>query len=320
MRPFFATVITGWVALAAAGVVYAGQRGVPSALAAPIIAAFLVEYFFYLIPGFAPARVWIEARFTTRQLSSGLWASALAPYLVYSSLTAAFDWRAFLILTALTGAIAFWYTLLRPHPAADATILLLIAAVLLSKLFTFVYETPIPPVRIDILGKLMLLRLTAMAMLSLRKVAGAGYGFAPSGFEIRIGLTYFLYFIPIGFPLALVIGLIRFDVAQNWFLTAIATFFGFLWVVALMEEFLFRALLQQWVKAWSGSRIFALVAVSVVFGLCHLPYRSFPNWKFALVAAVAGLFYGAAYERAGGIRASMVTHALVVAVWRTLFA
>ena len=242
------------------------------------------------------------------------------PYLIYSIPTTAFDPRAFFALAALTGAIAFWYVVLPPRPASDAAILLLIGAALLTRFFAGVYQTPIPPIRIDILGKLMLLRLAAMAMLSLRKVGRVGFGFVPNAFDIRIGLTYFVYFVPIGFPLALAIGLVRFEPAPNWPLTAAATFFGILWVVALLEEFLFRGLLQQWMKAWSGSRMFALVATSILFGLCHLPFRSFPNWRFALVAAVAGLFYGAAYERAQGIRAAMVTHALVVTLWRTLFA
>jgi membrane protease YdiL (CAAX protease family) len=39
----------------------------------------------------------------------------------------------------------------------------------------------------------------------------------------------------------------------------------------------------------------------------------------AAVSAVAGCFYGMAYRKTGSIRSSMVTHALVVTVWRTLF-
>ena len=50
---------------------------------------------------------------------------------------------------------------------------------------------------------------------------------------------------------------------------------------------------------------------TLAFGLVHLPFRSFPNWRFALVATVAGFFYGRAYSLSGGIRAAMVTHALV---------
>jgi uncharacterized protein len=45
-------------------------------------------------------------------------------------------------------------------------------------------------------------------------------------------------------------------------------------------------------------------------------YRQFPNWKFVLLATCAGLFYGRAYIQARSIRAAMVTHALVVTVWK----
>jgi membrane protease YdiL (CAAX protease family) len=58
----------------------------------------------------------------------------------------------------------------------------------------------------------------------------------------------------------------------------------------------------------------------VVFGLVHLWFREFPNWQFAVIAGVAGVFYGLAYVASGGIRAAMVTHALVVATWRTFLA
>ena len=99
---------------------------------------------------------------------------------------------------------------------------------------------------------------------------------------------------------------------------AVGTFFGMLWVVALSEEFFFRGLLQRWLSEWLRSERGGLVVASVLFGLAHLPFRSFPNWRFALLAAVAGLFYGRAYLKAGGIRAAMVAHALVNTVWRVL--
>jgi len=52
---------------------------------------------------------------------------------------------------------------------------------------------------------------------------------------------------------------------------------------------------------------------------CNLWYRPFPNWRIAILAAVAGVFYGLAYRQARSIRASMVTHALTVTAWRLFF-
>ena len=56
------------------------------------------------------------------------------------------------------------------------------------------------------------------------------------------------------------------------------------------------------------------------FGLVHLRFGNrFPNWNMVGLATLAGVFFGWAYLRAGSIRAAMVTHALVVATWRSVF-
>jgi membrane protease YdiL (CAAX protease family) len=57
----------------------------------------------------------------------------------------------------------------------------------------------------------------------------------------------------------------------------------------------------------------------LLFGAAHFWFRTFPNWRFAAVAAVAGVFYGLAFRQARSIRASMVTHALTVTAWRLFF-
>jgi uncharacterized protein len=51
----------------------------------------------------------------------------------------------------------------------------------------------------------------------------------------------------------------------------------------------------------------------------HLPFGTFPNWRFALIAAIAGWFYGRAYLKTGSIRAAMVAHALTNVTWKTFF-
>ena len=51
----------------------------------------------------------------------------------------------------------------------------------------------------------------------------------------------------------------------------------------------------------------------------HLPFGRFPNWRFALLAGIAGLFYGRAYAKSGGIRAAMVAHALMNTCAQMLF-
>jgi len=57
----------------------------------------------------------------------------------------------------------------------------------------------------------------------------------------------------------------------------------------------------------------------VLFGLAHLPFRGFPNWRAVSIAGVLGLFCGLALIKARSVKASMVTHALVVTTWRMFF-
>jgi membrane protease YdiL (CAAX protease family) len=94
-------------------------------------------------------------------------------------------------------------------------------------------------------------------------------------------------------------------------------FLGLLWTLALWEEFLARGLLLRWIFDWTGRENVSLIVASVIFGLCHLWFRTFPDWKQAIVAGTLGWFCGKAYIEGEGIRAAMVTHALVVTVQKT---
>ena len=310
---FRAALLAGWIALSAAGWIYARSKGIPAWIAAPVLAAFLVEYPLYLLPGFPELR----ERFAHR-LPWFLVISFLAPYFVYAWNTGEFRWMAFLQLAALSTALSLWYQVLPPAPLADAAFLLLAAAVVLRGYLDPIYASPISGLHLEILGYLALRRLCIMEMLVGRRMDGIGFGFVPSWVEWKIGLRHFLYFLIVGAPLAWATRLLRLGPGMPvW--KVVGLFFGMLWVVALPEEFFFRGLLQQWVGRWTGRPALALVIASILFGAAHLGFRGFPNWRFALAAAVAGWFYGRAYRQAGSIRAGMVTHALVVTLWRACF-
>jgi uncharacterized protein len=305
--------------MAAAAAVYARRMFVPPSLAVPIAAAFLVEFLFYLAPGFESARAWLERRFPGWRLPLVLVAGSVAPYLVYTPFTGQFRWFALARLTLLVAAIAFWYEMRRPSPTADAAFLVVVAAPMISHFFDAIYTSPLLKVDLEILGKLMMARLAATVVLTRRKPRGVNFGFIPSWREWKIGALHFAMFLPVGFPLALAIGLVRFEPAPGAWWKAVPLLFGMLWVVALSEEFFFRGLLQHWLRRWTSSPHAALAIASLAFGAAHLWFRAFPNWKFAIVAAAAGWFYGRAYDVAGGIRAAMVAHALTNVVLRTLF-
>src|SRR5258708_2747890 len=114
LRGFLLAVGLGWILLGAAGIYYARSKGIPPAVAAPLIVAFLAEYVFYLLPGFARLRDWVAAEIPPRRLALWLALSALAPYLIYSLPTGQFHAVAAARLAALVFFVSFWYILRRP--------------------------------------------------------------------------------------------------------------------------------------------------------------------------------------------------------------
>lgn len=323
LRSFWFTLGGVWTVLCLGGLFYARSLGLPPQVAAPVIAAFLWEASFYLIPGFAAVRKAIEGRWRPPVIALCLSASALAPYCAYTVPAGLFRWTSFVLLGALAAVLSFWYLCLPRNRLADAAFLLFVAAIVLGGSFSAIFPRPVAGLRLEILGQLMWTRLAATAVLWFRHAEGVGFGFIPSRTEWGIGIRQYLYFLPVGLPLGIWTGFLRFHpVDLEWWgfvAVAVGTFLGMFWVVALAEEFFFRGLLQQWLGLWLGNRTAGLVLATLAFGLVHLPFRSFPNWRFALVATVAGFFYGRAYSLSGGIRAAMVTHALVNATTRMLF-
>ncbi len=310
LRPFVLTLSAVWVILCITGWLYARQRSIPDWIAIPVIAAFLAESFFYTAAGFEGAR-----RLAT---PLRLLASAVLPYVIYSLATGVFRWEALAVLAAIAGAAAFWYVRLPRNTISDLLFLALAVTVVVTKAFPQIYARPLPSFRIEILGTLMWIRLGITVLLAVRGVENPGFGFFPRAREWRIGFLHFLAFLPIGAVLALALGFTRPHAPSVAWWKIAGVFAGMLWVVALGEEFFFRGVIQRHIAEWRGETT-ALVFTSVLFGAAHLAYGPFPNWRFALVASVAGLCYGHAYSRTRSVRASMVAHALVNTVWRTCF-
>ena len=316
---FRAALLIGWMVLGLAGLLYARAKGIPQWAALPVLAAFLLEYSFYLVPGFESAHEWLAAAVPELPRGLLLGATALLPYLFYSVPTHQFHWMALMRLAALAFTVSLWFVVLPRAPWSNLLFLALLAAVILRKIFDAIYTPPVPSLRIEILGQLMVIHLAALAAVFYHGAGVRGFGFLPGRSDWAAGLRYFLLFLPIGFPLALWLRLIRFTPAEFVWWKVIGTFLGILWVVALSEELFFRGLLLTWLREWTGNATAALLLSSALFGLCHLWFRAYPNWPMALTAAIAGCFYGRAFLRAGSIRAGMVTHALVVTLWRTIF-
>lgn len=315
---FRAALLIGWITLGAAGLVYARVKDIPTWAALPVLAAFLVEYPFYLLPGFPELR----QRLDGKMLPLFLVISALLPYFFCYAFSGQIQWLAVVRLAALALALGLWYVVLPVAILTDLAFLGLIAVVLIGKYFDLIYLAPYPGLKIAVLGHITLIHLSVLVLVVERRVQETGFGFVPDRKEWRIGALHYLGFLPLAAVIALPLRAVRLTAPAPLWKTG-GTFLAWLLVVGLFEEFLARGVLQQWIEDWTWSRPAALWLTSVVFGLAHLWFtgggRAFPNWRWALIAGLLGWFCGHARNQAGSIRASVVTHALVVTTWRAFF-
>jgi len=295
------------------------EWGLTGPAAAWVAAAWLAEAALYIAPAFARLRG-LLGRLPPRAVALLLTWAAAAPYLVYAPACGLFDPAALAGLLALAAALSFWYAVWPRGRPADLGFVALAAAVTLARLWKPIYPSPPGRLPMEVLGQLMWIRTGLTAALVLRRPEGVGFGWLPSWREWKIGARYFLYFLPVGSALALATGFARWEPKPAAPALILGTLLGMLWVVALSEEFFFRGLLQHWLAEWLAGERRGWLLASLLFGLAHLPFRGFPNWRFALLATAAGLFYGRAYRAGRGIRAAMVAHALTNTAWRLLLA
>ena len=331
LRGFGLTLLLLHGGLVIAASVYAVRHDIPALVAIPIAAAFLLAASVYLVPGFPKARARLEQRFSAKQIAALAWTASVAPYLIYSIPSGVFSLVSAAKLALLYGLIAAFFVFVRPRDerlgVADTVVLAALAYPMVSgvsTLFRDIYVSPHPDIpRLDVLGKIMLVPLGAIVFLSIRKVSGTGFRFKVSLTDLKTGCKNYLLFLPVGIPLALATGFVRWNPTpiDHWTYVpmVVGNMLGVYLVIGLGEELYFRGLIQNLVARRGISPWAAQLFTSVLFGAAHLGRRGFPNWEFAAVAAVAGWFYGRAYAAHNSVPAAAVTHTLVVLTWRFLF-
>jgi len=140
----------------------------------------------------------------------------------------------------------------------------------------------------------------------------------------KIGLRELLFLTPPVLILGLALGFIhphRSFLAGNlagvgW---AALRWVGIFFFTAVPEELFFRAWVQNLLERRVGRRA-ALGIASVVFGLSHFNKRSAHfNWRYVLLATIAGIFYGRAWREQRRVPASAITHTCVDWIWSLWF-
>jgi CAAX protease family protein len=177
---------------------------------------------------------------------------------------------------------------------------------------------PAWPHRLALLSKLTLLDAGLYAFLAIRCLSAVGFNLRFRSRDWTTGLRQLLFYMPIAIPLGLALGFLHVHrhLAHPWLVVPawIATFVG----VALPEEIFFRGWMQNLLERRLG-RLTALLVTACIFGLSHFNKRTtFFNWRYVLLAAIAGIFYGRAWRQDRRIAASAITHSMVDTLWGAL--
>jgi membrane protease YdiL (CAAX protease family) len=171
------------------------------------------------------------------------------------------------------------------------------------------------PAHLAIFNKVLLLDAGIYGFIALRQLEGTGFDLRLRLRDVAIGLTALVFYTPIALALGLSLGFLHlhalwpgvFPIAGAW----IFTFF----FIAVPEELFFRGWLQNLLEQRIGSTG-ALILTAILFGLAHFNKRAaYFNWRYVLLAAVAGIFYGRAWRSERRVGASAITHASVDAIW-----
>jgi CAAX protease family protein len=255
-------------------------------------------------------------------------ASLLAvPYFILELPRGTFHWQVALILIAIPVlVIATLEAWPRVANWADLVVLaalgLAIDLGLLSHGKFFGLDTNLWPAGLGGFPKMMMANVALYGYLVIKPVDGVGYDLLPQFEDWKIGLREFAFYAPIVLSLGLMLGFIHwqgFTAKPQQFPAAWVFTFIF---VALPEELFFRGLVQNLLERQLG-RVGALALASVLFGLSHfnkaagLPHGTAAvfNWRYVILATIAGVFYGRAWRGRKRLFASSITHTTVDTVW-----
>jgi membrane protease YdiL (CAAX protease family) len=186
--------------------------------------------------------------------------------------------------------------------------------------FRWMYRLfPFPPQLTHTLTILLALSTGVAAFVLLRRLEGVGYAIEWVRGSGWIVLSHFVLFAAIAVPLGIAIGFIAFDSPIARLRSLPVAVIGITFFTAWPEEFLFRGILQNLFSRTLKSQWIGLAVASVVFGLSHILHAPFPNWKYVILATIAGIFYGHAWMKTGSLLPGALVHALVDISWHVLF-
>jgi membrane protease YdiL (CAAX protease family) len=309
-----------WSALTLTGALYASWLGYGGRGFAATLTAF--AFFFLVMLLFAARGVsdWLAARFGA---GSGymLGVAVFLVYLIYVLGTNSFAFARVGAVAALVFVpLVLAASAERRPPGSWQDFLILAGIWVCVKFSPSHWLWPYPGGRLAYVFTVLLCVNVALAsFVLLRKVNGIGYSIGWGrhwGFFVVASL---LVFSCIATPLGTGMHFIQFSPQWGQWKSLPLLSLAILFFTAWPEEFLFRGLLQNMLARASNSQLTGWWNASILFGLSHITNMGFPNWKYVILASIAGFFYGWTWRKTGSIFASALVHAGVDVLWHFLF-
>jgi hypothetical protein len=244
----------------------------------------------------------------------------VAPYAMVSISGHMFCWGWFALYAALPVVIA--WLLLRAAAAdaeqrgnwRDALILLVLGLAVDLRWFDRAW-----PPGLRALNELFLVDAGLYGFLAIRQLNETGFDFHLKWSDWKTGLRELVFFTPIVLVLGVALGFIHPHRNLPGIGSALLRWVGIFFFTAVPEELFFRAWIQNLLERRVGRRT-ALLIASVLFGLSNFNKRSAHfNWRYVLLATIAGIFYGRAWRERRRVPASTITHASVDWIWGMWF-
>ncbi len=309
-----------FVILVAIGYSLALRAGVPARIGGHFPSAF-ASFALLLAPiwffGFGAAE-WLLPILPNATVRIAASALLIAPYVIFAVPRLQFRWSlaaGFLIISV--GSCALLESA-RGKSNGGWQDLVVLGTLGLSVDFRF-FRSAWPYPGIGGFSKLLLVGVALYGYLVVRRLDGVGYDLRARVHDVSIGLREYGFYAPIAVVLGLALGFLHWHSAIP---SAIAVIGGWLFTflfIAIPEELFFRGLIQNLLARRFGSTT-ALLVTSVIFGLSHFNKR-LPsvalgfNWRYVLLAAIAGIFYGRAWMAKRRVLAAAITHTTVDLTW-----
>ncbi len=309
-----------WAGLCLAGMLYATWQGYGGRDIAATLTAFA---FFFLVMLLFAARGMAEGLAARFGLAGGilLGAAAFLAYLIYALGTNTFGiLRVGAVAIFVFVPLALAASAERKPAGTWQDFLLLVGVWAAVKFGPSHFVWPYPGGRLAyVFTVLLAVNVALAAFVLVRRVDGIGYSIGWGRHWGFFVLGSFIVFACIAIPLGTGIHFIAFAPQWHAWSSLLWTSLGIFFFTAWPEEFLFRGLLQNILSRASKSDLAGWWTASVLFGFSHITNLGFPNWRYVVLASIAGIFYGWTWRKTGSIFASAIVHALVDVSWHFLF-